>query len=217
MTRATTQVRVLIAERTLGIAELIARSLRSHGYSIAGIVNSAEKALEFAITTVPDVVLLDLPLQGEMDTLTAGWQILSEIHCPVIYMTAHLKEVDSQAETLNPYGFLLKPFTVDELKTTIEQTLAQHQHQMVNIRNGSTPLYVEETDEQILSLLALASSISPHPRILFVSDRISVYTCTLDAAAQIKAFCQTRFLSRSYQVFTWRWETRQYQLYAQKI
>jgi DNA-binding NtrC family response regulator len=210
-----TQVKVLIAERTLNMAELIARSLKNQGYAIAGIVNSPEKAIEFVSVTTPDVVLLDLPLYGELDTFTAGWKILSEAHCPVIYMTTRTGEVIKQVKTLYSCGFLIKPFTAEELKATIEQTIQRHQS--VEHHDRSNHESEAAQDDQFLGLLTLASSISPLPRIAFEDDRIQIYTHSLSGAAKLKSHCYHHLFPFSYQIFVWRWQVGQYRLYAQRL
>lgn len=213
MTQPQTPVKVLIAERTLSMAELIARNLKHQGYAIAGIVNSAEKAIEFASVTLPDVVLLDLPLHGEMDTFTAGWKILSEIRCPVIYMTTGTGDLINQVRSLSSCGFLVKPFTAEELRITIDQTIQRHQSRE-QPDHGSHKFEATQ-DEQFLGLLALASSISPMPHIVFEGDRIQIYTHSLSGAAKLKSRCCHHLFSFSYQIFVWRWDIGQYQLYTQ--
>lgn len=212
MTNTHSQIKVLIAERTLSIAELIARSLRTQGYAIAGIVNSTEKAIEFATITVPDIVLLDLPLPGELDSFTVGWKILSEIQCPVVYMTTQTKDMQYQNQLLNSYGFLLKPFTVTELKATIDQTLEQYRQQRLQHSDHSALPATPEVDDQFLGILAHASAISPMPRIAFSGDRWHIYTSTIDGAIYLQSLCQ-RFTGRyPIQIFAWNWETGGYEL-----
>lgn len=209
------QIKVLIAERSVSVAEIIARSLRNQGYRIAGIVNSAERAIEFATIAVPDVVLLDLPLPGEIDVFTAGWKILSELHCPVIYMTAQAETLLNQAALLNPHGFLLKPFTANELKTTIDHTLEQYRRQQTYVDQGwDTPGTSIELDRQFLQFLEVASAIQPMPRIFFQQGRLRVYTDTPEAAQILKEHCQHYSTFHPYQIFAWRWEIGEYQLYA---
>jgi DNA-binding NtrC family response regulator len=212
MTHTSSQVKVLIAERTLSIAELIARSLRSQGYAIAGIVNSTEKAIEFATITVPDIVLLDLPLPGELDSFTVGWKILSEIQCPVVYMTTQTKDVRQQNQLLNPYGFLLKPFTVKELKTTIDQTLEQHRQQRIQQQIPAALPETPELDEQFLGILANASAISPMPRIAFSGDRWHIYTSTTDGATYLQSLCQRYTRRYPIHFFVWNWKTGSYDI-----
>lgn len=204
------QVKVLIAERTLSIAELIARNLKAQGYAIAGIVNSAEKAIEFATVTVPDIVLLDLPLPGEIDTFAAGWKIFSEIRCPVVYMTTQVSDVYNQNPSVNPYGFLLKPFTADELTATIDQTLHQHQLSTIRDRPPTTPPALLNHDEQFLPILAAASLLSPLPKVAFTGDRWEIYTSTLTGIDALKKACR-QYYHYPCQLFTWNWETGGYQ------
>ncbi|MDX2230766.1 MAG: response regulator [Leptolyngbyaceae cyanobacterium bins.349] len=220
MTRINSQIKVLIAERALSVADLIARNLKAQGYAIAGIVNSAEKAIEFATITVPDIVLLDLPIPGQMDVFTAGWKILSEIQCPVVYMTTQERDVLTPALSLNPYGFLLKPFTAEELKTTIDQTLEHHR-----FRHGDRPTQRPELntepntilDQCLFSIFATASRMTPMPRILFSGDRLLIYSSSPKEAATLQEVCQQCIVPLSYQILAWNWERGEYQVYAQEL
>jgi len=212
MTRINSQVKVLIAERALSMAELIARNLRLQGYTIAGIVSSAEKAIEFATITAPDVVLLDLPIPGEVDVFMAGWKILNEIRCPVVYMTTQRDDVIRQVESLNPWGFLVKPFTAEELKTAIDETLRQYRSQQFEQHEtqvGANSIF----DEQILRLLTTASALLPMPRIFFAGSCLQLYAHTLDGAIMLKSACRTQHITCPYQIFFWSKGRHDYQLY----
>lgn len=213
--QAKSQVKVLIAERALTVAETIARNLRSQGYEIAGIVNSVEKAIEYATITVPDVVLLDLPLPGDVNVFTAGWQILNDLNCPVIYMTTQKADRIRESAMLNSYGFLLKPFTADELKTAIDLVLQHHalQRIMASDRGEETDT-LNQLDHDCWRLLSQISHVfGPLPRIFFDSGSLQIYAETLEDAQLLSQHCRSLSLSFPYQVFVQTWQSGDYQLY----
>ncbi len=203
MIQANSQVKVLIAERALSVAEIIARDLRRQGYAIVGIVNSVEKAIEYATITVPDVVLLNLSLTGDIDVFTAGWQILYALNCPVIYMTSQKLDRDHESLLLNSCGFLLKPFTADELETAIAETLRRHgshvarQHDRWDVAETMNQL-----DEDFLRLLHHISFLfGPIPRLFFQNGSLQIYVDTFEDAQLITEQCQDLNLSFAYQIF----------------
>jgi len=215
MMQANSQIKVLIAEQALGTAELIARNLRNEGYAIAGIVNSVEKAIEYATITVPDVVLLDLPLPGAVDVFTAGWTILNDLNCPVIYMTTQTPDRTDESRALHPYGFLLKPFTGDELKTAIEGTLKRHAMQTTMGRDRTDVAEaMSQLDEEFVRFLSQVSFLfGPMPRLFFENDCLQIYADTLEDAQLLTEQCQDLCLSFAYQVFVQILQDGDYQPY----
>src|SRR5438105_1449855 len=71
---------------------------------------------------------MDIKLAGEVDGIEAAGRIQTELATPVIFVSAHSDEATlSRAKTTGPYGYLIKPFELAELRTTIEIALYKHQ------------------------------------------------------------------------------------------
>ena len=81
--------KILIVEDELIAAENLAKHLKRLGYAVAGIVESGEEAITQVGTRAPDLVLMDIMLQGDMDGVAASLVISNEFHIPVVYMTAY--------------------------------------------------------------------------------------------------------------------------------
>ena len=119
--------KILIVEDELIAAENLAKHLKRLGYVVAGIVESGEEAITQVGTREPDLVLMDIMLQGDMDGVAASLVISNEFHIPVVYMTAYADEATvDRAKVTEPYGYLLKPFDPHELGPTIEVALYKH-------------------------------------------------------------------------------------------
>jgi diguanylate cyclase (GGDEF)-like protein len=117
-------VSVLIVEDELIAAENICRNLKKQGYQVAAIVDSGEDAIQTAITNQPDLVLMDIMLQGDMDGIQAAEQIRRQLHIPLIYMTAYGDDTTlERAKKTNPSGYIVKPFKPQNLKIAIEVAL----------------------------------------------------------------------------------------------
>jgi diguanylate cyclase len=124
---SSSSIKVLIVEKEHIAAETIANHLRQQGYTLAGIVHSGEAAIQQAFATSPDIVLIDIMLEGIVDGITAAGRIWTELHCPVVYMSACAdNETLTRVKQTNPYGYLVKPFRSDALKMTIEVALQRH-------------------------------------------------------------------------------------------
>ncbi|WP_051676994.1 HD domain-containing phosphohydrolase [Maridesulfovibrio frigidus] len=119
--------RILIVEDEAIVALNIKGSLNALGYTVIGVVSTGEKAIELAIAQLPDLILMDIMLEGDMDGIETAEEINKE-HCiPVIYITAYAdKETLSRAKITEPFGYIIKPFEDRELSLTIEMALYKH-------------------------------------------------------------------------------------------
>ena len=130
---AAAQIMVVEDERIT--AKDIQNALESAGYGVADLVFSGEDAVRKAGELQPDLVLMDIKLEGEMDGIEAATQIRERYDIPVIYLTAYSNEgIVQRAKMTEPagyllkeqFGFLTKPFEESELNTTIEIALYNH-------------------------------------------------------------------------------------------
>jgi two-component system, cell cycle sensor histidine kinase and response regulator CckA len=119
--------RILVVEDEAIVAMDIRRRLSLLGYEVAGSVAQGEAAIHLARTQRPDLVLMDIRLQGPVDGVTAAIQIRQDCHLPVVFLTAYAEEATiEQAKLAEPFGYILKPFEDRELKTIIEMALYKH-------------------------------------------------------------------------------------------
>ena len=123
--------RILVVEDEAIIAEHIAVLLQNMGYSVVKIVATGEDAIAVAEDMDPDLVLMDIMLQGEMDGIEAAQLIREHLNIPVVYLTANADDVTlKRASHTLPFGYLIKPFKAKELQVTIEIACSRHQAEM---------------------------------------------------------------------------------------
>jgi len=119
--------RILIVEDEGIIAKDIQSTLNRSGYSVIGIASSGEEAIKKAMEIHPDLVLMDIVLEGAMDGVEAAEHIRDHFDIPVVYLTAYSDDTTLQrAKITEPFGYILKPFQEKELYTTIEMALYKH-------------------------------------------------------------------------------------------
>ncbi|MEW6593225.1 MAG: response regulator [Candidatus Hadarchaeota archaeon] len=119
--------KIMIVEDEILIAMEIQRKLNNLGYTVTDVVSSGEEAVQTAGTAQPDLVLMDIKLAGEMDGVEAATRIHDRYDIPIVYLTAHTDEKTLQrAKLAQPFGYLVKPFSEVELRTTIEVSLYKH-------------------------------------------------------------------------------------------
>jgi len=215
MPRKKPAIRVLIAERAMSVADEIARNLRSEGCLITGIATSNEQALEVAITTVPDVVLLDMSLPGEIDSLTVGQRIVEDLNCPVVYMTGKNEpRAIARVHHTNPSGCLIKPFNPETLKFALQQALRNHKVDPMESMTSPLPEVTTWDMESFLGFLGALSLLQPMPRVLFEGKVLQLYTETLESACYLSFLCQQQ--DYSYQIFTWQPQDSTFELFDQR-
>ncbi|MBU3968060.1 MAG: response regulator [Euryarchaeota archaeon] len=118
---------ILVVEDESIVAEHIRRSLQNMGYSVSSVASSGEKAIKEVEEKVPDLVLMDIVLQGDMDGIETANQIRSRFNIPVVYLTAYSDEkILERAKITEPFGYVIKPFNERELRINIEMALYKH-------------------------------------------------------------------------------------------
>lgn len=136
--------KILIVEDERIIAMTLQQLLEEREYTIVGICGSGEAAIEKAAQLRPDLVLMDIHLEGAMDGIEAAKCIFEQCRVPVIFLTAY-----SQNQTLEraagsiPFGYLVKPVNAPELHASIRMALARR----------AAEVEVEHSEERLLLAL----------------------------------------------------------------
>lgn len=119
--------KVLIVEDEMIVASDLQTSLCRLGYSVQDIATTGEEAVEKALATHPDLLLVDIKLRGSMDGIDAARHINDHRETPIVYLSAFSDRATlDRAKTTEPYGYLVKPFNTQELGTTLETALHKH-------------------------------------------------------------------------------------------
>ncbi|MBF0474062.1 MAG: response regulator [Nitrospirae bacterium] len=125
------KLKVLIVEDEIIIAREIEDTLIGLGYSVPGIASSADEALSMTEQFRPDLVLMDIIIEGDKDGVDAALEIYNKYKIPVIYLTAHsdLSTLLRARKSL-PYGYIIKPFTKRDMVISIGLALYKHKSEM---------------------------------------------------------------------------------------
>ncbi len=115
------EINILIVEDESVVAMGLEQDLKKLGYQVSDIVSNGIDAIEMAGEKTPDLVLMDIKLEGEMDGIKAAEAIRKKFMIPVVYLTAYADEETIQrAKITEPYGYIIKPFNERELHSAIE-------------------------------------------------------------------------------------------------
>lgn len=118
--------RVLVVEDEAVVALHLRQELTKLGYMVAGVATNGSQALKMIDELFPDVILMDIHIQGELDGIETANRIPRYLHIPVIYLTAYSEDTTlKRAGDTHPYGYLIKPFLDRELHATIKMALVR--------------------------------------------------------------------------------------------
>ena len=113
--------RILIVEDDAIVAMTIEDSLHEMGYSVVGRAANANDAIKIAEDEKPDLILMDIRIQGDRDGIEAASEISRAYNIPIIYLTAYAdKELLDRAKQTEPYGYIIKPYDERDLQSVIE-------------------------------------------------------------------------------------------------
>ena len=168
--------RVLLVEDERIVVLNLRRQLAKLGYTVAAVAASGDEALRQIEAQRPDVVLMDIRIEGPTDGIETTARISPDLLVPVIYLTAHAEDATlERARATKPSGFLVKPFSERELHATIQMALAGRAVDMMAREN-----------EQRLDQLVAARTAELHVQI----ERRQKAEETLERAHRLKAIGQ---------------------------
>lgn len=132
--------RILIVEDESILAMNFESILSSFNYNVVGIASDGEDAIKKASELKPDLILMDIILNGDIDGIEAAAQIKDNFGVPIVYLTAHPEEsAIKRAKLTSPHGYLIKPVNKTDLKNTVE--LALYKYEMEEALKESESLY----------------------------------------------------------------------------
>lgn len=108
--------KIMIVEDESIIAGYIEDILTDAGYKVTATTAAGEEALKLAEKDRPDLVLMDIKLDGEMDGIEAAETIWNLYEIPIIYLTAFSDDIIlEKAKLSEPFGYLVKPINKKDL------------------------------------------------------------------------------------------------------
>jgi two-component system response regulator HydG len=130
------KAKILIVEDQFIEAKSLNVILTNAGYSTCSIARSVATALSIIEKEKPDLVLVDIFLQGEGTGIDLG-TILNEKNMAFVYLSANSnRQILEAAKSTKPYGFMVKPFRAKDVLIMLDVALYLHKHRMPE--NGKT-------------------------------------------------------------------------------
>ncbi|OQP49801.1 Fis family transcriptional regulator [Niastella yeongjuensis] len=157
--------KLLIVEDEFVVANDLRLILTQAGYNVLGIAASVEEAEAYLQQQTPDLVILDIRLNGKRSGIALARKLKDE-NIAFIYVSANAdQKVLEEAKTTEPYGFLIKPFREKDLLVTLDIAWYRHTHSLESklrreerLQKLLTEIINEDADVQ-LKILKLAGAI----------------------------------------------------------
>jgi len=122
------KAKILIVEDEIIPAENLKKTLKNLGHEVIGPVSNGEKAIQVVQKEPPDLILMDIIIQGQMDGIQTAEKIHNIFDIPIIYLTALSNQATlDRIKATEPVAYICKPINEKELHPTIELALYKHQ------------------------------------------------------------------------------------------
>ncbi len=174
-----TPARILIVEDDPVVSATLEHMLLSAGYTIAGKASGGHKAVELAGQLAPDLILMDILLDDDIDGITASHEIARATATPVVFISS-LDDAETIESTRKsgPFGYIRKPCDERELVIVIENALYRHSTEKDrDSHNRRLSMILENMGEALIYCLADGSIdyINPAGEALFDCRLSSVF------------------------------------------
>lgn len=122
--------KILIVEDELIVALNLSKELAHHGFMVVGMSSTEDEAVSLATSEKPDIILMDINLEAGGSGLVASERIRQHQKIPIVYVTAYSSDkiIDLVGRT-NPYGYILKPYNIREVKAVINTALVRFKYE----------------------------------------------------------------------------------------
>jgi len=149
--------KIMIVEDETVTAEDIRSCLVKSGYTVSACVSSGEEAVEVFFKAGPALVLMDIRLAGRLDGIETARRVGELADVPVVFLTAYSDaDILERVKTVEPFGYIVKPFDRDELRCVIEMALVKHERMKEKLlalaRQNGHHRARERNDEMLIEL-----------------------------------------------------------------
>lgn len=180
---STKKLKIMIVEDEMIVAKDLQRILKKLNYETTDPFASGKKALEQMEFLRPDFLLLDINLKGEMDGIQLAEHIMQDYGIPFVFITAFSdKQTLNRAKMVEPYGYIIKPFSEDDIRTTVELALYKHSRDIEQRSKSNTfadaldnieqGIIITDAMRKIIFINRTAESLAGVPRSEVVGNDI---------------------------------------------
>lgn len=124
--------KILIVEDEYIIGQNLKMKLEEMGYEVTAVLDNGEDAIKMVKVDRPNIILMDIMLNGDLDGIETTINIKKIIDVPFIYTTAYSSDSFlKRAKETRPYGYVIKPYSDRELLIAIELALSKYEAEVI--------------------------------------------------------------------------------------
>ncbi len=196
---------VLIVEDQAIISKSIESMITDHGMEVIGVCGSGEDAIQLAEQRPPDIVIMDIKLQGKLDGIQTATAIKEMLTVPVIFLSDYTDAATvRKAKTAHPANYLSKPFTEKDLLRAIDIAIYNANASRANGTNEEQEFIFLKTGQSTYSRLEYNNIIYLEADRAYcnIKGTDKMYTVSTNMSSVHEQLNQDRFVKihRSYVV-----------------
>lgn len=124
----TRKINILVVEDDANVSIVLTARLESLGYQVCATAETGLDAIHAVDQHHPDLITMDILLKGEMNGIQAAAKIAQKTDIPIIFMTCLSDQtIFEEAIQTSPYGYIIKPYDINELRSAIEIAVVKHE------------------------------------------------------------------------------------------
>ncbi|WP_375585577.1 LytR/AlgR family response regulator transcription factor [Cyclobacterium xiamenense] len=144
--------KVLIVEDEYELALNLKEQILKLGFSVPAVFDNARETLAYLEENSVDLLLVDIMIEGSMDGIGLVGIINKKWGLPIVFSTAYAEtELFTKALEVNPAGYLVKPYKMDDLKTTLMLAFSKIDRIEHEVRDS--PAFLKVRDKGFLIFL----------------------------------------------------------------
>lgn len=172
------ETKILIVEDDLGSAKVLDLILKKIGCEVLGVVSSSESAIAFLESNSPDLIMMDIGIEGDKDGIETATAIRRIKDIPVIYLTASTNQKTvTRAMQTDPYGYIVKPFNEQNVAVALELGLYKAKlHHALKTSQRRLAITLDALQETVMStnLEGIINYINPAACILLAANPLDL-------------------------------------------
>ncbi|MCB9252510.1 MAG: response regulator transcription factor [Flavobacteriales bacterium] len=192
------KIKIGVIEDESMTALLIEKSITTLGYSMVFLADNYEEAVENITNKQPDILLIDIFLKGKKDGIELANFVNNTLKIPFIFLTNDSsKDTLERAKKVSPPGYLVKPFTSEELFCSIEICL----HNSVKLQES--PQVVQPFSKDVIFVKDGTSFVKLYIDEIYYmeSDHVYINIYTKTRKVSIRASLNTFYESLDKNIF----------------
>ncbi len=127
--------KILIVEDDKMLCTIFEMFIKELSHEMVGVAQTGKEAISQCEVAKPEVILMDIHLDGELNGIETAKIIQEKFNVPVIFISSDIEdETVHKAIYHNTYGFLVKPVYKTTLSTAIEFAYSKHQFDQEHYR-----------------------------------------------------------------------------------